>query len=302
MRGLASAGAVAFTDDGDCVASAQVMQQVLLSAKDASRSFMQHAQEATLTQGASMHDGAASTRLGLVGWPREAEEIIVERDITLNCAIGAHYHVQHVSSAGTVEILRRAQTDSQMAGLVTGEASPHHLTLTHDACDGYNTLAKMNPPVREERDRQALRQAVADGVITVLATDHAPHTADSKQASFAEASFGILGLETALSLYVEALVETSALDWSGLIERMTVNPAALCNLDALNLGRLAAGGPADVTIIDPTCQWIFDMSAIAGSATNSPFAGRCLRTRAVATIVAGRLALDRLQQERVVTR
>lgn len=290
MRGLAGAGAVAFTDDGDCVASAQVMRLALTAAKDAGRAFMQHAQEPTLTLGASMHEGCVADRLGLVGWPREAEEIIVERDVALNRAAHCRYHVQHVSSGGTVEILKRARVDRAQAELVTGEASPHHLTLTHETCDGFNALAKMNPPLREDADMQALRQGVAEGVITILGTDHAPHTADSKGVDFASASFGVTGLETALPLYAMALVETGAIDWPRLIALLTINPARLCGLDRLGLGRLAKGGPADLTLIDPDRQWTWRNDAAAGAARNSPFDGWSLKSRAAATIVAGRAA------------
>ena len=284
FRLLAKAGAVAFSDDGDCIASPGMMSRVLTACKDVNRPFMQHAQEASMTKGASMHAGTISTRLGLVGWPRIAEELIVERDARINAAIGAHYHVQHISSGGTVEIMARAQK----AGIkITGEASPHHLTLTHDICDNYNALGKVNPPVRETSDMKALRQAVADGIITVLATDHAPHTIDEKTLPFEEAPFGFVGLESALPLYIESLIKTNAIKWPRLIALLTTEPAALCGLNQAGLGRLAIGGPADITLIDPDCDWTLAASDLKGNCTNTPYIGRKLKGRAVSTIVGG---------------
>lgn len=293
----ARAGAVAVSDDGDVIASAGMMARVLKAAADAGLVFMQHCQEPTLTQGASMHAGSVSTRLGLTGWPRVAEEMIIDRDVRLVQTVeGSRYHAQHLSSGGSVEIIKRAR-DRGLA--VSAEVSPHHLTLTHEAVAGvdghaFDTAAKMNPPLREQRDVEQLRQAVADGVITVLATDHAPHAAEEKDRPFEDAPFGILGLETALPLYVEALVETGAIDWPRLIELITIEPARLCGLDAKGLGKLAVGGPADVTLIDPDLAWTLTESECAGTAANTPFLGRPLKGRAVATFVAGVARLDRL--------
>ncbi len=282
----ADAGAVGFSDDGDCVASAGMMRSVLRAVGATGLAFMQHCQEPTLTRGASMHAGDVAVRLGLIGWPREAEETIVERDLRLNRAIGCRYHVQHASCAGTVELVRRARAE----GLpVTAEASPHHLLLTHGACETYDTATKMNPPLREERDVQALREGVADGTISVLATDHAPHTPDEKDRPFEEAPFGIIGLETALALYAEALVATGLIDWPRLIALMTVEPARLTRLDEPALGRLEVGGPADVTLIDPDLEWTVAERDLAGRSRNTPFLGRRVRGRAVCTLVAGRV-------------
>ncbi|MEQ8770529.1 MAG: dihydroorotase [Phycisphaerales bacterium] len=293
---MTRAGAVGISDDGDVIASAGVMRAVLAETARTGLAFMQHAQEPTLTVGAAMHAGSVAAALGLGGWPREAEELIVERDIRLNRAVGCRYHVQHVSSGGTVEILRRARAEGQP---VSGEASPHHLHLTHEACDGYNTLAKMNPPLREHADVDALRAGVADGTITVLATDHAPHAAEEKSAAFADAPFGIIGLETALALYAEALVHAGAVDWPRLIELMTVEPAKLCGLDAKGLGSLTVGGPADVAVIDPDLSWTFTEAECAGKSANSPFLGRSLRGRAIATVAGG---VVRTERERAFAR
>lgn len=290
-RLLAMAGAVGLSDDGDCIASAGTMGRVLSACKDAGLSFMQHAQEPTMTKGASMHAGSVSTRLGLGGWPRAAEEIIVERDVRLNAGIGAHYHVQHISSAGTCEIIRRARREGIN---VTGEASPHHLVATHEMCEAYNALAKVNPPLRETSDMQALRQAVAEGVVTVLGTDHAPHSADEKALPFEEAPFGFVGLESALGLYVEGLITSGAISWPRLIALLTLEPAKLCGLDRMGLGRLVVGGPADITLIDPGEQWILTRDDLVGQSWNTPFLGRELTGRPVLTMVAGRVHHQRL--------
>lgn len=281
---MARAGAVGFSDDGDCVASAGVMARVLSAVAATGRAFMQHCQDPTMTRGASMHAGEIAARLGLTGWPRAAEEIIIERDIRLARSAGCRYHVQHISSGDSVDLVRRARASGQA---VTAEASPHHLLLTHEACEGYNTAAKVNPPLREPADARALREGVADGSISVLATDHAPHTADEKALPFEEAPFGIVGLETALPLYAEALVHPGHIGWPRLIALMTIEPARLCGLDALGLGRIAVGGSADVTVIDPDEGWTIDPARFRGLSGNTPFAGRQVRGRAAATIVQG---------------
>lgn len=286
---LARAGAVGFSDDGDCVASAGVMARVFASVANTGLAFMQHCQDPTLTQGAAMHSGEVAMRLGLGGWPRIAEELVIERDLRLARMAGPNcrYHVQHISSAGSVELVRAARARGNER--VTAEASPHHLLLTHEKCDGYNTAAKVNPPLREVGDIQALRQGVADGAITVLGTDHAPHSADEKSLPFEEAPFGLVGLETALPLYAEALVHSGALGWPRLIALMTVEPAKLCNLAAAGLGSLRVGGPADVTVIDPDQQWTISLDDLKGKSKNTPFLGRKVRARAIATIVDGAL-------------
>lgn len=298
---LVRAGAVGISDDGDMIANAGMMAAVLEMVGEAGTVFMQHCQEPSLTYGAAMHGGDVSTRLGLGGWPRVAEEIIIERDIRLVAAGGgtARYHVQHMSSGGSVDLIKRARE----RGLpVTAEASPHHLLLTCEIIEtghqpgmsmggpAFDTAAKMNPPLRERSDIEALRQAVADGVVTVLATDHAPHTPDEKNVPFAEAPFGIIGLETALAGYAEALLHTGAIGWPRFIELLTVEPAKLCGLDARGLGRLAVGGPGDVTLIDPSHAWTVAEDDLAGKSRNTPFLGTAFRSRAVATIAAGRLA------------
>lgn len=294
---MARAGAVGFSDDGDGVASAGLMQRALTYIKPTGRALMQHCQEATLTRGASMHAGEVATRLGLGGWPRVAEEVMIERDVRLNRAVGCRYHVQHLSSGGSVQIVRRARQEGQP---VTAEASPHHLLLTHEEVlreGGYWTMAKMNPPLREKSDINAMLEGIADGTITVLATDHAPHTADRKAMEFEVAPFGIIGLETALALYIEALVTTGVIDWPRLIAMMTIEPARLCGLDKMGggvgLGSLHVGAPGDVTIIDPNLQWTIGAADLAGLSRNTPFLGRKVTGRATTTIVEGEVRLQR---------
>lgn len=290
------AGAVAFSDDGDVVQSSGMLKAILTTVGELGSVFMQHCQDTTLTQNAVMHAGTVSTKLGLTGWPREAEEIIIERDARLAAITGCRYHVQHISSAGSIEIVRRSRADGAP---VTAEASPHHLTLTHEACEGFDTGAKMNPPLRELGDVEAVLEGVADGTITVLATDHAPHAAEEKAAPFEDAPFGIIGLDTALSIYIEALVSSGMITWPELIEKMTINPARLCNLDAMGLGMLTAGDRADVTIIDPDLIWTVSPRELAGKSSNTPYLGRTVRGRAIATFVGGECVMNRLDSREI---
>ena len=283
---MAEQGAVAFSDDGDVVESPAMMLAGLRAIARTGRVMMQHCQDPSLTHGASMNAGPAAITMGLGGWPALAEEIVIERDIRLAAAAGCRYHVQHLSAAGSVDLVRRARAEH--GDLISAEASPHHLLLTDDACMGFNTMAKMNPPLRSAADVEAVARGVEDGTITVLATDHAPHTAEEKSLDFVSAPFGIIGLETALALYVEALVRPGRIGWARLIELMTLNPARLCGLDRLGLGTLRAGGPADVTLIDPDLKWTIEESDLAGRSRNTPFLGRHVQGRAVRTIVGGR--------------
>jgi dihydroorotase len=291
MHAMQAAGAVAFTDDGDGIADADLMRKVLQTCASLGAAFMQHCQEPTLTRGAQMHEGPTSAKLGLVGWPRVAEELMLERDLRLDRSIGARYHAQHLSSGGSVDILRSARADGVPA---TGEVSPHHLLMTDAAVDGFDTHAKMNPPLREESDRLALVQGVADGVITVLATDHAPHTPAEKERPFEEAPLGIIGLETALPIYVEALIASGAIDWPRLIAMMTIEPARLLGIADLGFGGLAVGSAADVTVIDPSERWTIAADDFESRSRNCPFDGREVEGRAVLTLVDGRPSHDRL--------
>ncbi len=288
---MARAGAVAFSDDGVAVASAAVMSRALSYIAMTGKVFMQHCEDAELGGGA-MNAGALATRLGLAGWPRVAEELTLQRDLLLCKSQGykARYHAQHMTTAWGVELLRRARRDAAAAGspdALTGEASPHHLLLTEDACEGYDTNAKMNPPLRQQSDIDALRAGIADGTITILATDHAPHTRDEKELEFAAAPYGIVGLDCALPLYIKALIDTGTVDWPRLIELLTVNPARLCGL--VGKGSLAVGQDADVTVIDPDAAWTINPAEFASKGRNCPFAGWDVRGRAVATVVSGRV-------------
>ncbi|MCW5765985.1 MAG: dihydroorotase [Phycisphaeraceae bacterium] len=289
---MARAGAVGFSDDGDCVASAGLMARALAAVKATGAALMQHCQEPTMTRSAVMHAGEVSTRLELGGWPRAAEELIIERDARLNRSIGCRYHVQHISSGESVEIVRRARAQGQP---ITAEATPHHLLLTHETIEtsGYDTHYKMNPPLREKSDIAAIKKGIADGTIGVLGTDHAPHTAESKEVPFDSATFGIIGLETALALYARALVHDGVIDWPRLVALMTIEPARLCGLDAMGLGMLEVGGPADVTVIDPKAEWTIKPANLVGHSKNTPFIGWKVKGRAVATIVAGKVRMIR---------
>ena len=289
---MAKAGAVGFTDDGDCVASAGLMARALAAVKATGRPLMQHCQDATMTKGGVMHAGEIATRLDLGGWPRAAEEIIIERDIRLNRSIGCAYHVQHLSSGGSVGIIRAARKDGQP---VTAEATPHHLLLTCDLIESskYDTRYKMNPPLREASDVAAIKDGIADGTITVLGTDHAPHTHESKNVPFDSASFGIIGLETALPLYAKALIDDGVISWLKMIDMMTWQPAKLCGLNRMGLGRLSVGSPADVTIIDPEERWTIGPEHLVSQSRNTPFLGVAVKSRVVATIVAGKIRQNR---------
>lgn len=281
-------GAVAFSDDGVAVASAGMMAKALQYVAMTGRPFMQHCEEHTLTAGASMNAGELAVRLGLGGWPAVAEELIIQRDVMLNANIGCQYHVQHLTTAGGVEIVRRARAAGQP---VTAEVSPHHLLLTEEGCADYDTAYKMNPPLRTKSDIEALRKGVKDGVITILATDHAPHTREEKELEFALAPFGIIGLDCALPLYVMALIESGVIDWPAMLAMMTVAPAELCKLHGK--GRLAEGFDADVTIIDPDETWTIEVERFASRSRNCPFDGWSATGRAVATIVGGEVKLLR---------
>tara|TARA_R110002096_G_scaffold435816_4_gene663224 strand:+ start:32139 stop:33476 length:1338 start_codon:yes stop_codon:yes gene_type:complete len=285
------AGAVGYSDDGDVIESASMMRSVLQAVQATGKCFMQHCQELTLTSGAVMHAGTVSAKLGHKGWPREAEEIIIERDLRLNKSIGCHYHIQHMSSGNSVEIVAHAQREGIP---VTCEASPHHLLLTHESIETQGTMAKMNPPLREQSDIDALKQGIADGVVTILATDHAPHTSDEKRNTMSDAPFGIIGLESALGLYHKALVETGVIEWPKLIELLTINPAKLCGLDEQGIGSIAVGGPADLTLIDPSHEWTLTDEDLVGKSSNTPFLGWTMQTRAVLTVVAGNIRYEKI--------
>ncbi|MCY2924608.1 MAG: dihydroorotase [Planctomycetota bacterium] len=282
---MLGAGAVALSDDGDGVASAAIMQRALQYARVLDVTIMQHCQDPDLSGGV-MNSGAVAVRLGLAGLSTAGEEIMLRRDLALLERIGGRYHVQHVSSAGSVSMIRWAQSKGFR---VTAEATPHHLLLTDAACVTYDSNYKVNPPLRSAADVEAVRQGVADGTISCLATDHAPHAAEEKELEFGLAPFGMISLECALGLYVKALIETGLMDWPALIARLTTGPASTIAPRHPGLGTLAAGCLADVTVIDPDARWTVRADAFLSGSRNCPYEGWALRSRPVATIVAGKL-------------
>jgi dihydroorotase len=273
-------GAVAFSDDGVGVADPAVMRKAMQYAKMLDTVLMQHCEDPSLGGGA-MHSGLVCLALGLPGMPAEAEQLMIARDCLLNRAIGCRYHVQHVSTAGSVELVRQARRDGQP---VTAEVTPHHLLLTDECCRTYDTNFKMNPPLRPAADVAACIEGVKDGTITVLATDHAPHLAEEKELEFASAPNGILGLEPALGLYIKALIEPGHIGWMKLIELMSINPARLMGLPK---GTLAVGADADITVIDPGLNWQVDAEVFSSRSRNCPFHGWQLKGRAACTVVGG---------------
>jgi dihydroorotase len=242
--------------------------------------IMQHCEEPTLGGGA-MHAGIVSTTLGLAGIPAEAEQLMIARDLLLNRTVGCRYHVQHISTAWSVELVRRAKRDGQM---VTAEVSPHHLLLMDESCRGYDSNFKMNPPLRTAGDLAACIEGIKDGTIDCLATDHAPHRAEEKELEFPYAPMGIIGLECALALYVKALIEPGHISWPKLIELMSTRPAQIAKLDR---GTLRAGAIADITVIDPEHSWTINMAKFRSKSRNCPFDGWKVKGRATATIVGG---------------
>jgi dihydroorotase len=290
---MVGAGAVAVSDDGKPVASAQLMRTALEYARTFGIPVIDHCEEPTLAQGGVMNEGIVSARLGLKGIPSEAEEIMVIRDILLARRTGGHVHLAHMSTRGSVELIRWGKE----RGLnVTAEVCPHHISLTEDRVGAYDTNAKMNPPLRTAADVEMLREAVADGTIDMIATDHAPHHYDEKEREFSDAPNGIIGLETALAVSVTNLVNTGVLGFSTLVERMSCSPARLFHLPG---GTLRPGADADVTVFDPEMRWVVDPQEMLSKGRNTPYAGITLTGRATCTIVGGRIVY-KLEQRTAV--
>jgi dihydroorotase len=277
------AGIVALTDDGNCVQNHELMRRALEYARMFNLPVMDHCQDYNLVGKGVMHEGYWSTVLGLPGWPSAGEEIIVQRNVLLAELSGTPIHCQHLSAAGSVRILR----DARARGVkISGEICPHHIALTDESIQGFDTNFKMNPPLRAQSDVDALIAGVADGTITILASDHAPHCNYEKEVEFDFAPFGILGLETELGLFIDILIhKKKAIDIARLVELYTINPARLLNLDR---GTLSAGAIADVTLIDPDLEWTVDKATSVSRSRNTPFHGWDLKGRAVRTIVAGK--------------
>jgi dihydroorotase len=280
---MVAAGAVAVSDDGKPVVSAQLMRTALEYARTFNIPVIDHCEEPTLAKGGSMNEGIVSARLGLRGIPSEAEEIMVIRDILLARRTGGHVHLAHMSTLGSVELIRWGK---ERGINVTAEVCPHHISLTEDRVLGYDTNAKMNPPLRTAKDVEALRDAVKDGTIDMIATDHAPHHYDEKEREFADAPNGIVGLETALAVSVTNLVASGHIDFSTLVDKMSCAPARLFGLPG---GTLTKGTIADVTVFDPGAEWEVDASKFLTKGRNTPYAGMRLKGRAKCTIVGGRL-------------
>ena len=281
MGHMVRAGAVGFSDDGNGVASTRVMLRAMQYVRMFDKPILQHCEDPDVSSDGAMNGGTTATRLGVPGLSPIAEELMIQRDLTLVRETGARYHVQHVSTARAVELVRRAKA----AGLpVTTEVCPHHLLLTEEACGTYDTNYKVNPPLRTQADVEACLAGVVDGTIDCLVTDHAPHGLQEKELEFLDAPFGIISLECALALFIKALIDPGLLDWPALIERLTCRPAAVL---ALGKGTLAPGADADVTLIDPQLDWTVDVKQFASKSRNCPYDGWALKGRAVATIVGG---------------
>lgn len=272
-----------FSDDGKCVHDALLMRRALEYVATFGGVVAQHAQEPRLTEGAQMNEGPLASELGLAGWPAVAEESIIARDVLLAEAVGARLHVCHLSTAGSVEVVRWAKARGIA---VTAEVTPHHLMLTESEAVGYDARFKVNPPLRRAEDVDALRAALADGTIDIVATDHAPHPVESKEAAWAEASFGMVGLESALPVVQAAMVDTGLLDWSGVARVLSTAPAAIGRLEGYATP-LAVGAPAHLTLVDPTARRDFSTADLRGKSVNSPYLGRALPGRIVATVHGG---------------
>jgi len=286
LAAMKASGAVAFSDDGSDVADEGVFRKVLESVAEIGAVAICHCEDARLAAGGILNDGPMTLALGLPGIPAEAEIEAVERACRLARATGCRVHVCHVSTAGAVESLRRAKS----AGApVTAEATPHHLALTHEALRGRESVFKVSPPLRSASDVAAVIEAVRDGTIDCLATDHAPHTAAAKAKGLVTAPPGMIGLESALPVYVKALVEPGHLEWPELIRRLTVNPARVLGLPS---GALAVGAEADVTVMDPDAEWVMDPARFASRARNCPFAGWKVKGRVKWTLIGGRIAYE----------
>ncbi len=284
---MVEAGAVAITDDGSPVMDSGLMRMALEYAKGFGIPVADHPEDVGLSRDGHMNEGIVSTRLGLGGKPNASEDIHIVRDLLLAELTGGHIHLQHVSTRFGVESIRQAKARGVH---VTAEATPHHLVLTHEAVEGYRTEAKMNPPLRTEEDVAAVRAGLADGTLDTLATDHAPHHYDEKEAAFADAPNGIVGLETSLGIVLTRVVGEGVIDLPTMVDRMSCQPARVFKLPG---GTLAPGSVADVTVFDPEAVWTVDPKAFVSKSRNTPFAGWELKGRPVRTIVGGKTVWSR---------
>ncbi|QKV91584.1 dihydroorotase [Streptomyces sp. NA02950] len=279
-----AAGVRVFSDDGKCVDDAVIMRRALEYVKAFDGVIAQHAQEPRLTEGAQMNEGIVSAELGLGGWPAVAEESIIARDVLLAAHVGSRVHICHLSTAGSVEIVRWAKSKGWH---VTAEVTPHHLLLTDELVRSYNPVYKVNPPLRTEADVMALREALADGTIDCVATDHAPHPHEDKDCEWGAAAMGMVGLETALSVVQHTMVDTGLLDWAGVADRMSHRPSAIGRLTGH--GRpVAAGEPANLTLLDSAYRGVVNPAGFASRSRNTPYEGRELPGRVTHTFLRGR--------------
>ena len=280
---LKEAGAVAVSDDGRPVMNGQLMRRALEYLRAIDLPIISHCEYSDLASGGVMNESFTSTVLGMKGIPPIAEELMVARDIMLAEYTGGRVHIAHVSTCGSVELIRRAK---RARVRVTAEATPHHFTLTDELIRSFNTNLKVNPPLRTRKDVDAIKKGLKEGIIDVIATDHAPHSIEEKEMEFDYAPCGMIGLETAIGLVVTELIKKRILSWPEAVAKMTVNPARILNLPG---GTFEVGAPADFTVIDPTLEWVVSKDDFRSLSKNSPFIGRKLTGRAVMTIVGGEI-------------
>ena len=283
---LKKAGVIAMTDDGTCVQSNEIMRRAVEYAKMFDLPIMDHCQDSSLTEGAVMNEGEWSLRLGLQGWPKAAEDIIVARNVILAELTGAHIHMQHISSATSVDILRRA---IDRGAPVSGEASPHHIEFTDADLRDYDTVFKMNPPLRTDADRESLIEGLIDGTLTCIATDHAPHSPSEKDREFDTAPFGIIGLENSLASSLTTLYHEQHLSLSEVLALLTHKGAEVCKLDA---GTLSTGAPADICLFNPDKEWTVDANKFFSKSRNCPWHGKKLKGVVMSTYVDGQQVFD----------
>jgi len=295
-KSLAELGAMAnskanvriFSDDGKCVSDPLLMRRALEYVKTFNGIIAQHAQEPALTVDSQMNEGIVSSKLGLAGWPAVAEEAIIARDILLAEHVGSRLHICHLTTAGGVDLVRFAKS----RGInVTAEVTPHHLLLTDDLVSNYDPVFKVNPPLRTEKDVLALRKGLADGTIDIVGTDHAPHPTEDKDCEWQSAAFGMVGLETALSVVAKAMIETKLMDWAGLVNRMSIAPAKIARY-ASHGQAIGVGAPANLTVIDTEAKWIVDRNRLASKSKNTPFEGMQLPGQVVHTFLKGKQVLN----------
>jgi dihydroorotase len=288
MREMKDTGAVAFSDDGSGLQNNELMRRALEYAKSSGAVIISHCEFNDLVANGVMNEGYVSSKIGLRGIPSVAEELMAARDIMLAEYTGGRVHIAHVSTAGTVELIRRAKKAGIQA---TAEATPHHFTLTDDLLESYDTHLKVNPPIRTRRDVEAIKKGLREGVIDAIASDHAPHSLEEKELEFDYAPFGMIGLETSIGLTATELVKGGALGWLQIVRAMSTAPAEILRVPG---GNLEIGGPADFTVIDPNLEWTVRTDELRSLSKNSPFIGRKLQGKAVMTIVDGRIVFSAL--------